>query len=98
MLHAPLGFTAWSLSGTQVIAIAAIAILTLVNYFGIVLGGAVQTVFTVLKVAIIMTLTGLAFLSGQGETAHFSPFLTIPQGAGTLSAFGAGSGRSIVGV
>ena len=89
MLHAPLGFTAWSLSGTQVIAIAAIAILTLVNYFGIVLGGAVQTVFTVLKVAIIMTLTGLAFLSGQGETAHFSPFLTIPKGVGTLSAFGA---------
>ena len=88
ILKAPLGFLTWSLSGTQVISIAAIAALTLINYIGIVLGGAVQTVFTVLKVAIIMGLAGLAFLIGQGEADHFSPFLSVPKGAGTLGAFG----------
>ncbi len=89
ILRVPLGFFTWSLSGTQVISLSAIVALTLVNYFGIVLGGAVQIVFTVLKVAIIMGLAGLAFLMGQGEAVHFSPFLSIPQDAGALSAFGA---------
>ena len=88
ILRVPLGFFTWSLSGTQMISISAIVALTLVNYFGIVLGGAVQTVFTALKVAIIMGLAGLAFLIGQGEAVHFSPFLSIPQGTGALSAFG----------
>lgn len=89
ILHVPFGFFTWSLSGTQVISISAIVALTLVNYFGVGLGGAVQIVFTVLKVAIIVGLAGLAFLIGQGESGHFSPFLSAPKGAGTLSAFGA---------
>ncbi|MFQ5927446.1 MAG: amino acid permease, partial [Terriglobia bacterium] len=88
MLRVPLGIATWSLTGAQVISLAAIIGLTVINYLGIIVGGAVQSVFTVLKVSIILGLVALGFAMGGGEWSHFSGFFTAPGGAGTLSAFG----------
>lgn len=88
MLQVPLGFTTWSLAGAQVVALAAIIGLTAINYLGIVIGGAVQTVFTLLKVVIILALVGLGFALHQGAWSNFSPFFAIPHETGLGSAFG----------
>ncbi len=88
MLRLPLGFATWSLTGAQVISLSAIIGLTVINYLGVILGGAVQTVFTVLKVAIILTLAALAFALGHAAPSAFEPFLAAPKGMGTFSAFG----------
>ena len=88
MLRLPLGFATWSLTGAQVISLSAIIGLTVINYLGVILGGAVQTVFTVLKVAIILTLAALAFALGHAAPSAFEPFLAAPKGVGTFSAFG----------
>ncbi|MFQ5724598.1 MAG: APC family permease [Terriglobia bacterium] len=78
----------WALTGAQVISLAAVIGLTLINYLGVILSGGVQTVFTILKVAVILGLVALGFTIGHGQWSHFSPFLAAPQGLGTLSAFG----------
>lgn len=88
MLRLPLGFANWSLTGAQTISLVAIIGLTVVNYLGVIVGGAVQTVFTLLKVAIILALVALAFTVGHGAVSNFSPFFAAPRGADTLSAFG----------
>lgn len=88
MLRVPLGFATWSLTGAQVISLTAIIGLTGINYLGIIVGGAVQTVFTALKVAVILGLVALGFTVGHGDWANFAPFLALPTGGGTLSAFG----------
>ncbi len=77
-----------SLTGAQAVSLVAIIGLTVVNYLGIILGGAVQTVFTLLKVAIILALVVLVFTLGQGAWSNFTPFFTAPRGADTLGAFG----------
>ena len=84
----PLGFTEWRVTGAQAISIGAIVLLTAINYLGVVLGGHVQTVFTILKVAIIGGLAVLAFVMGAGQWSNFTPFFSAPRGMGTLSAFG----------
>lgn len=88
MLRLPLGFATWSLTGAQVISLSAIIGLTVINYLGVILGGAVQTVFTVMKVAIILTLAALAFVLGHAAPSAFEPFFAAPKGVGTFSAFG----------
>lgn len=88
MLRLPLGFATWSLTGAQVISLSAIIGLTVINYLGVILGGAVQTVFTVMKVAIILTLAALAFTLGHAAPSAFEPFFAAPKGVGTFSAFG----------
>lgn len=88
LFQLPLGFTTWSVTGGQAISLGAIVLLTLINYLGVVLGGHVQTIFTVLKVAIIGGLAVLAFGIGNGQWSHFTPFFAAPKGMGTLSALG----------
>jgi amino acid transporter len=87
-IQLPLGFTTWSVTGGQAISIGAIVLLTVINYLGVVLGGHVQTIFTVLKVAIIGGLAVLAFVIGNGQWSNFTPFFAAPKGIGTLSALG----------
>ncbi|MBI2956640.1 MAG: amino acid permease [Acidobacteria bacterium] len=82
------GAGAFSLTGAQVISLVAIIGLTVVNYLGIIVGGAVQTVFTILKVVAILGLVVLGFALGQGSGQNFSPFFAAPRSADTLSAFG----------
>ncbi|MFQ5777959.1 MAG: APC family permease, partial [Terriglobia bacterium] len=88
VLRVPLGFTTWSLTGAQMVSLAAIISLTVINYLGVIVGGAVQTFFTILKVAIILGLIVLGFSLGGGAGSNFSPFLAAPRGLGTFSAFG----------
>lgn len=57
------------------VALACILGLSLLNCRGVRLGGAVQTALTALKVAILLGLVGLAFVLGEGTTAHYRPFL-----------------------
>jgi len=84
-----LGTGAWSLTGAQIISLTAIVGLTVINYLGIIVGGAVQVVFTALKIAAILALVALGFAMGQGSWSNFTPFFAAPAGAaGTLSAFG----------
>ncbi|MBI4467588.1 MAG: amino acid permease [Acidobacteria bacterium] len=88
MLLVPLGGASWSLTGAQIVSLAAIIGLTIINYLGILVGGAVQVIFTFLKLAAILGLVVLGFAVGQGDWSNFSPFFAAPKGAGTLSAFG----------
>ena len=88
-LNEPLvGAAGWSLTGAQMISLGAIIGLTVINYLGIIVGGAVQVVFTILKIAAILGLVVLGFAFGDGRWSNFTPFFTAPAGAGTLSAFG----------
>jgi len=82
------GNGAFSLTGAQIITLVAIIGLTVVNYMGIIVGGAVQAVFTLLKVAVILALVLLGFAIGGGSWSNFTPFFAAPKGLDTFSAFG----------
>jgi len=58
--------------GTKATTIACLALLTYVNYLGVLFGGAVQSVFTTLKVLAIAALALLSFTYGGGSFAHFA--------------------------
>ena len=82
------GSGAFSLTGAQIISLAAIIGLTVVNYLGIIVGGAVQAFFTILKVAVILALVLLGFTVGGGSWSNFTPIFAAPKGLDTFSAFG----------
>ena len=54
-------------------AIAAIAVVTMINVLGTALGGRVQVAGTVLKVGGVLTLIALPFVVGGGDLARLSP-------------------------
>ncbi len=62
--------------------------LAFVNTRGTRLGAGVQNLFTVLKVAGIASLVGMALLTGRGDTANFSPVAPDHLSPGVLSAIG----------
>ncbi len=72
----------------KMIASGVILLLTIINYFGVRFGGAVQNFFTVSKVLAMLILIGVAFLvPGEGAVAN----LTTPSSVGggeTLLIFG----------
>lgn len=55
----------------QPLAVAAIALVTVVNYFGVRLGGQVQVALTVVKVAAVLAVILIGFLLGRGSAANF---------------------------
>lgn len=59
--------TAWG----KVVAIAFVAFISMVNYIGVRRAGNFQLVFTILKIALILLIAGLAFASG-GTWSHFA--------------------------
>jgi len=67
--------------GLKLCTIGLVLFLTTINYLGVKLGSAVQVVFSVMKVAIILTIVVLAFTLGHGNL-------------GNLTESGAGSGGS----
>ncbi len=77
--------------GVKVFTVAAIAGLTLANYFGVVFGGIIASIFTCLKLAGIALLIALGLTIGQGSTEHFTPWLANPDAHYTtnLGLFGA---------
>jgi APA family basic amino acid/polyamine antiporter len=56
----------------QLVAMALILFLAGVNYLGVKVGGRVQTAITVLKVALILAIVGLAALIGGGSIANWT--------------------------
>ena len=67
-LHAPIHFTfTWA----QPLAVAAIALVTFVNYFGVRLGGRVQVGLTIIKIAAVIAVIIIGFFFGKGSAANF---------------------------
>lgn len=67
--------------GVKLVTVAAILLLSAVNYIGVAFGGAVQTLFTALKVAALVGIVALAFFSGGGSAANYvTDMASAPQG------------------
>ena len=79
----------------RAVALSAIWALALANMAGLRLGAAVQNALTILKLLALAALVGLAFVSGAGTWAHFTPFLARPRSA---PAFGEALGLGLVAI
>jgi len=71
----------------QPVAVAAIALITFINYLGVRLGGQVQVALTALKIAAVLAIVVAAFAFGHGSAAHFHPFWPATAGTGALASF-----------
>ena len=74
--------------GVKLVAVAAIVLVTTVNYFGVQFGGMVQNVFTSLKVVAIGGIIVVAFAIGQGSVEHFFPLWGVPSSGNLVAAVG----------
>jgi APA family basic amino acid/polyamine antiporter len=83
-------FVPLDLNGQRAIAIAAIVVLSAVNYVGAKFGGAVQTAFTVVKVLAVATIIVLGFALSDGHLAPTEPAGGDISAANFLLAVGAG--------
>jgi APA family basic amino acid/polyamine antiporter len=72
----------------KAVAIASILLLSLVNSRGVRVGGLLQTGLTLLKVAIILGIVGLAFIRAEGTAAHYRPILPEGEREGWFGRFG----------
>jgi basic amino acid/polyamine antiporter, APA family len=68
----------------QLFAMAVIIALGVLNYFGVKLGGRIQVIVTVVKVALIACIVAIGLLSGQGSASNFS---TSVAAAGGFTGF-----------
>jgi APA family basic amino acid/polyamine antiporter len=71
----------------QLAAMAVIAGLGVLNYFGVKVGGNVQVVVTVIKVACILAIIAIGLTTSHGSVANLSS--SIPSSAGFVGFFGA---------
>ena len=71
----------------QLFAICVIMALAAVNYFGVKVGGELQVVVTILKVALIGGIIACGLFGGQGDAANYSTQIPSPGGmAGFFAA------------
>ena len=77
----PLGAT-----GTRAVAVAAIVVLSVINWFGVEHGSRLQTAFTVVKVAAVVVIVVLAFGLGSSLPSHFNA-AGVAAGGITVSDF-----------
>lgn len=77
--------------GVKAFAIATIASLTIANFFGVVFGGIISNVFTVLKLLGIAAVVVLGFAMSGGTVDHYWPLLESPSAEyhSSLGLFGA---------
>ncbi|HMF77107.1 MAG TPA: amino acid permease [Bryobacteraceae bacterium] len=68
----------------QLLAMAVILFLAVVNYFGVKIGGGVQIAVTIVKVALIFGIIAIGLTSGQGSTANYTTSVPV---AGGFSGF-----------
>jgi amino acid transporter len=73
------------LTPAQALAVAAIALVTGVNYLGVKLGGRVQVILTSLKVGAVVAIIGFGLVLGHGSAAHFQPLWPSKTGLATIS-------------
>ncbi|MBK8943974.1 MAG: amino acid permease [Ignavibacteriae bacterium] len=65
--------------GPKAVAIICIIFLTTVNYFGVIFGGIVQTIVTIIKIASIVLLAFLLITFGNGSFSNINTGFTIIQ-------------------
>jgi len=66
-----------------------LAVLTVINCFGVKSGSNVQSLFMVLKILAIAALVVCGFFFAEGATTHLTPLLDRPASFGLVTAFGA---------
>jgi APA family basic amino acid/polyamine antiporter len=72
----------------QPVAVLWLIIMTIVNYLGVRLGGAVQVVLTFIKIASVLLVIGVAFFSGGGSAPHAAdPIWPTTSDGGIMIAF-----------
>ena len=71
----------------QPVAVSWLAIMTIVNYLGVRLGGAVQVVLTLVKIISVLLVIGVAFFSGTGSPHPADPVWPSALDSGILTAF-----------
>ena len=89
------GTFSFAISAGHIVALAVIAILSLINFYGVRLGKGVQNTFTVVKIGIILIFIAWGMTSGTGTAMDFSinpggvPFgqLMIGFGLALVTAF-----------
>ncbi len=64
-----------AVSSAQLVAVAVIVLLTIINARGVREGAFVQDLFTVLKLGAVALLVVVGFASGKGSFTHFSPLV-----------------------
>ncbi len=74
--------------GVSLVAISAIILLAIVNYFGVHFGGFIVTLFTILKVLAIGAIITLSFSSGMGNVENFFPLWGVPPNGALVGAIG----------
>lgn len=85
-LEATLWSSSWlEIKTGQLLAMAVIAALGFLNYFGVKVGGGVQIGVTVLKVALIALIIGVGLTFSGGSTGNFTT--SIPQSTGGIVGF-----------
>ena len=86
------GSRTWTLSAGQLVAVAAIILLTAVNYYGVRQGAAVQNVVTWLKLAALAAIVAIGLLGPAPAAPHFlAPLptgsLLVPLGVAMIAVF-----------
>lgn len=71
----------------QPLAVVALAALAFINYLGVRVGGQVQVVLTVIKVASVVAIIFLSFMLARPGGAGFHPILPASYGAATFVGF-----------
>jgi len=71
----------------QLLAMVVIAVLALINYFGVKVGGNVQVTVTLVKVGLIVAIIAIGLGTGHGATANYST--SIPAAGGITGFFAA---------
>jgi APA family basic amino acid/polyamine antiporter len=64
--------------GIRALAVAAIVVISAINYFGVRVGGALQTAFTAGKLIAISLLVSVGFIIGSRLTTHFQYSASAP--------------------
>jgi APA family basic amino acid/polyamine antiporter len=71
----------------QPLAVFALVLLTFINYLGVRVGGRVQVILTIIKIASVGAIIVLAFALARPAAAGFHPFLPSGYGVATLTGF-----------
>jgi basic amino acid/polyamine antiporter, APA family len=87
-LNHPAVITPFTITYGQLVAIAAAALMTALNYIGIKRAGDFQVIFTLLKVVIIVAIALMAFTASDGTWHNFATIFSAAKGgfAGFMAA------------
>lgn len=87
-LEVPFGAFRLAITGLQLVAVALIAFLSVVNVLGVRRSGVVQTLFTASKLGVLGVLVVVGLLLGEGSFSHFRQAAGVEPGRGFAAAFG----------